>query len=92
MKFAGTYITISAMVLDGSKDEEDDVFCTLLPISDNVRELFGSTKLSLLLQDDRMFSSTRRIFAYIHTSRKKFPHSSLILIGQYSLSLIDLNK
>jgi hypothetical protein len=58
-----------------AKDEEEDVFCMLLPINDIVRELFGSTKLSLLLQNDRMFSSTRRIFVYTHTAEK----SSLIL-------------
>jgi len=92
MKFARRYVTISAKVFDDSKDEEEDVFCMLQPISDIARELFGSTKLSLLLQEDRMFSSTRRIFVYTHTSRKKFPHSSLILIGHYSSSLIDLNK
>jgi hypothetical protein len=81
LKFAGMYITISAKVLDGSNrsgamDEEDDVFCMLLPTSDIVRELFGSTKLSLLLKKDRMFSSTGRIFVYTQTSRKKFPYSS----------------
>jgi hypothetical protein len=94
MKLTGKCITISAKALDdsngsGAKEEEEeegDVFCMLLPITDIVRKLFSSTKLSLLFVERQdVFFQQQDFRLYTHKQKKKFPHSSLILIGHYSL-------
>ena len=81
MKLTGKCITISAKALDDSngsgvkEEEEGDVFCMLLPITDIVRKLFSSTKLSLLFVERQdVFFQQQDFRLYTHKQKK----SSLI--------------